>query len=294
MPTTYPATKQNFNNPAGTNTLSGEGTVDHASLHSDINDTMEAVEDTLGTNSGTSIFKHFTAGQFPIRATGVSAIGTLQQTIVGGTYNNNIIGTPALTGGTTTSTTHNSAILGTPSSVGGTISAALVGGTADFFAGTIKSATLGTPTTTGGITTSGTINNSVIGTQDSTGGTIRSAVVNNSTVGTIALTGGTLVPTIVYTQLGATSSVGTGGSTLLFTTTSNQAYIAHVRGVSDAGFAAVFEVWDTAGGINSAKTGGHATLSITQGGAGSAYLSISGGGHAGQVYNFSVLRYTAS
>jgi len=82
MSTTYPTTKQTFSDPAGT---SLQTSPDHAALHTDKNDTIEAIEDVLGTTGGTSVLKSFAAGEFPVRATGVAATGTLQQTIVGGT-----------------------------------------------------------------------------------------------------------------------------------------------------------------------------------------------------------------
>lgn len=79
---TYPTTKTTFTDPAGT-TLVDTG-VDHAQLHTDHNDTVEAIEDVLGTTAGTSVLKNFAAGEFPVRATGGGAIGTLQQTLAYG------------------------------------------------------------------------------------------------------------------------------------------------------------------------------------------------------------------
>lgn len=97
MASNFPASLDALTNPASTDFLSSP---DHATQHINANDIIEAVETTLGTNSGTSILQHFTAGQFPVRATGVAATGTLQQTIVGGTYNGFTAGTPSITGGT--------------------------------------------------------------------------------------------------------------------------------------------------------------------------------------------------
>lgn len=89
----FPSSKTTFTDPAGTSFLAGTpaggaNAVDHADLHTDINDTVEAVEDTLGTTAGTSVLKHYAAGEFPVRHTGVAATGTLVQTLVGGTLNN--------------------------------------------------------------------------------------------------------------------------------------------------------------------------------------------------------------
>lgn len=96
----FPSSIDSFTNPNGTDLLTSP---DHAAQHTNANNAIVTIENNLGTNSGTSVLKHFTAGQFPLRVTGVSAIGTLQQTMVGGTINNPIIGTPAITGGTYTS-----------------------------------------------------------------------------------------------------------------------------------------------------------------------------------------------
>src|SRR3990167_9299381 len=109
MATNYPSGTDSLTNPAGTSLLTSP---DHAAQHTDINDAMEAVQSTAGTTAGTNVLKHFAAGEFPVRATGVAAIGTLQQTLVGGsvsgltgTINNPVIGTPAITGGTSTAMT---------------------------------------------------------------------------------------------------------------------------------------------------------------------------------------------
>ena len=97
MSTTYPSSKQTFSDPLGTQTLASPS---HSSLHTDQGDTIEAIQDAIGTTSGTSVLKNFSAGHFPVRNTGGGATGTLVQTIVGGTYNNTTIGTSAITGGT--------------------------------------------------------------------------------------------------------------------------------------------------------------------------------------------------
>lgn len=94
MSTNYPGTIQTFTNPAGTTLVTD---VDHAGLHSNVNDTIAAIENVLGTTAGTSVLKDFSAGQFPIR---VNSGGTLMQTVTGGTINNTTIGTPSITGGT--------------------------------------------------------------------------------------------------------------------------------------------------------------------------------------------------
>lgn len=95
MATTYPATKQTFTDPSGTSPLATGP--DHAALHTTTNDTLEAIQDTLGTTSGTNIAKNFVAGNFPVRQ---NVGGTVLDTLVGGTHNNGTFGTPTLMGGT--------------------------------------------------------------------------------------------------------------------------------------------------------------------------------------------------
>lgn len=124
MTTTYPGTADSFTNPTGTSTVD---VVDHAAQHSNINDSMAAVQTTLGTTAGTSVLKNFAAGDFPVRATGGGATGTLQQTIVGGTLSSNIVniatlGSPTITGGNI-----NSGTLGTPVITGGNINSGTMG-----------------------------------------------------------------------------------------------------------------------------------------------------------------------
>ena len=78
----YPADKTTFTDPVGTNTLDNP---DLATGITSRNAVIEALEDVVGTTLGTNVLKSFATGEFPIRATGVSATGTLQQTVVGGT-----------------------------------------------------------------------------------------------------------------------------------------------------------------------------------------------------------------
>lgn len=100
MSTTYPGTKQTFTDPAGTSTLAG---VDHAGLHTDVNDTLEALQDTVGTTAGTNVLKDFAAGDFPVRIDSgntiqTALIGTLNNsTLATATINNSTLGTPTVT-----------------------------------------------------------------------------------------------------------------------------------------------------------------------------------------------------
>src|SRR3990167_8481882 len=126
MSTNYPSGTDSLTNPAGTNTLPGteSGGIPHAELHTNISDAVEAIQSSAGTHSGTNVLKHFAAGHFPVRATGVAATGTLVQTIVGGTLNKNTLGSVGATGGTFKNT-----VVGTPAITGGTSTAMKVVGT---------------------------------------------------------------------------------------------------------------------------------------------------------------------
>src|SRR3990167_4230293 len=150
----YPALKVTFVDPAGTNfvagTPAGATAVDHAAQHTSHNDVVEAIEDTLGTNAGTSVLKHYAAGEFAVRHTGVAATGTLVQTLVGGTFaNTTLIGTPQITGGSISSP----ALIGTPQITGGTVTSSI-----------LNSNTIGSPTVTSGTTTSAMFNSGTLGT----------------------------------------------------------------------------------------------------------------------------------
>jgi hypothetical protein len=103
MSTSYPGTIQSFVNPVGTNTLDDP---DHAGLHSDVADTIEAIEAVIGTTAGTSVLKDFSAGEFAVRQEGGTVSpGTL-------TINDAILGSPTLTSGTINSAVINSPTLG--------------------------------------------------------------------------------------------------------------------------------------------------------------------------------------
>ncbi len=149
MPTTYPAVKQTFTDPSGTSPLATGP--DHASLHTDNNDTLEAIQDTVGTTAGTNVLKSFAAGEFPVRA---NSSNVLQQ-VIQGTANNSTLGTPTITGGTLispllTGGTANSQIIGTPVITGGTLTLPQ-----------IKTNTMGSASYTGTVSTTQTLDLSV-------------------------------------------------------------------------------------------------------------------------------------
>lgn len=102
MSTNYPNSLDSLANPAGTNTQDNPS---HSAQHANANDAIEAIESTVGTTLGTNVLSNFAAGEFPVRATGGGATGTLQQTIVGGTHANTLVGTSQITGGTLTGVT---------------------------------------------------------------------------------------------------------------------------------------------------------------------------------------------
>lgn len=64
MATTYPGAKQTFTNAAGTQLLSNP---DHATTHATVQDTIAAIEDTVGTTAGTNVLKLHTAGDLAAR-----------------------------------------------------------------------------------------------------------------------------------------------------------------------------------------------------------------------------------
>src|SRR5258708_4283099 len=104
-------------NPSGTNTMDSP---DHALLHTTENGAITALENTVGTTSGTNVLKNFTAGQFPVP---MNSGGTIVQVLNLGTLNNFILGTPTITGGTINNAnvgTLNNSTLGTPAITGGT------------------------------------------------------------------------------------------------------------------------------------------------------------------------------
>lgn len=106
MPTLYPSAIQTFTDPSGTSLLTSP---DHAALHTDSNDTLEALQSTVGTTAGTNVLKDFAAGNFPAR---MNTSNVLQQAISGtvsglanftsGTISGILLGTSQITGGTVT------------------------------------------------------------------------------------------------------------------------------------------------------------------------------------------------
>lgn len=107
----YPSSIVNLTNPGGGSSVAGV----HAALHGSVNDEIEAIETTLGTNSGTYVLKNFTAGQLAMR---VNTSGVMQDTVTAGTLRSVVLGTPVIgsqnsTGGTIAAAAFNNGTLGT-------------------------------------------------------------------------------------------------------------------------------------------------------------------------------------
>lgn len=96
----YPSTIDSFTNPVGTNTLDNP---DHATQHVNVNTAVNSIETVLGTNSGTSVLKNFTAGDLaskknnetygtPTFTLGSDTIGDTFFRSAGGTINRLAVG----------------------------------------------------------------------------------------------------------------------------------------------------------------------------------------------------------
>ncbi len=134
MSTTYPAVKQTFSDPSGASLLTSP---DHASLHTTVNDTLEALQDTIGTTPASSLFTAFVASDKPAKKNN-ETFGTVN--LVGGTINavrftGGTIDASSITGGTITGQVVNT----------GTISGGVFG-TAQVTGGTVSNVLLASPT----------------------------------------------------------------------------------------------------------------------------------------------------
>lgn len=142
MATLYPGaidgTAQIPTTNSGTNTLSLPTNIDHTLQTNNANGAIIALENTVGTTQGTNVLANFAAGQFPVRATGGGATGTLVQTLVNGTYNNATYGTPTLQAPTINGQGTNSGTVGLG-----------VYGSATYQGGTALGLTIGTPIASG-------------------------------------------------------------------------------------------------------------------------------------------------
>jgi hypothetical protein len=117
----YPSTIYTQTDVAGTTLVA---TDDHAARHNAVGDELVAIETALGTHSGTSVLKNFTAGKFAARTIG-ETFGT--NTWIGGTIGTTLIGTSTIQGGTVnskiglmTNGTIGTTLMGTSTIQGGT------------------------------------------------------------------------------------------------------------------------------------------------------------------------------
>lgn len=101
----YPTTILANTDPVGTSLLA---VIDHAAQHSTVNDDLTQVENKLGLGAGSASANTLLVGS----GAGSAVWGT--------TWNNGNLGTPTLTGGTSTGLLSNNPTLGSPSITGGT------------------------------------------------------------------------------------------------------------------------------------------------------------------------------
>jgi len=87
----YPASKQIIPTYAGT---ALQGDIDHADWHDLTNKTVQAIEDVLGTTSGTSVLKNFTNGDFCARLTDIPNVPATTGTAINAGTANNEFATP--------------------------------------------------------------------------------------------------------------------------------------------------------------------------------------------------------
>lgn len=177
----YPSSILSPTNPSGTQRLDSP---DHAVLHTSHNGEIVAIETVLGATGGTNVLKDFTAGKFAVFTSG-------------GTFDAGVLGTPAITGGTATSTVLRTNTIGTPAITGGTAASIIIN------TSTINAPTIGTPAITGGTMATGNFPNATLGSPAITGGT-----GNGMTLGTPIMdkftTSGTGTPTVAQRGLAPT------------------------------------------------------------------------------------------
>lgn len=120
----YPSSIDNFTDPSGTSLITSP---DHAGLHTSVNDAINIIETTLGTTSATAALKNITVGKFAL----AGSADTFQKgTINTSAFNSGTIGTALLIGGTVGTAlvqggTANNVVMGSPAITGGTITSSL-------------------------------------------------------------------------------------------------------------------------------------------------------------------------
>lgn len=110
--TAYPGALDNYTNVVGTTTYMDDAGYAHSTLHNQVHAAIEIVEATLGTTAATGVIAGWAAGAVAgkknndtfgtptLNAPTIAGIGTVSGTLKTGTYNNIIIGTSQMTGGT--------------------------------------------------------------------------------------------------------------------------------------------------------------------------------------------------
>lgn len=220
----YPATLDAFDR-IGTANYEDESGYDHVNVHNEVMDGIEHLEAVVGTTAGTNVLKDFAAGKFAVYSTG-------------GTLNNGVIGTSAITGGTISSGVLANNTIGTPS----------------ITSGTATSFTLDTPTVYG--TWLGWIQDNA--TWTSLGGTAITtgvATTGKYAVGDrIKFTQGGTTMYQVLTSVSGTIFVPTGGADYVLGTTAITApYYSHE--LSPLGYPQYFAYTPTWGGFATAPSG---------------------------------------
>lgn len=214
----YPASITTFPDPSGTSLLTSP---DHAALHSSVNDTVEALENTLGTTSGTAVLRFFTANDTPVRMQGVASNGTVQGTLsIPIAIISNLTGTTGFLSGM---------VITTASISNSTLSLSQFSGTASLAAGTATNLLINTPIIGTPATTGGTITNSVY-----SGGTATAAITNLPYVLDRSTSLGTVVNTTVDTAIYSLAVAGnTLGTTKMLRLTLLATYLQNSGGAAD-------------------------------------------------------------
>lgn len=145
----FSASLDTYTDPNGTSLLASGP--DHAADHTAIHSNLIALENNIGTNSGTSFARNMVAGNFITR---INSSNVLQQVISGtvnttiGTFAGAVINTPLVSAGTWS----NAQLIGTPQVTGGTVANALVG-TSQHTGGTVTAVVMTASNISGGTVT---------------------------------------------------------------------------------------------------------------------------------------------
>lgn len=147
---------------------------EHDLVHNQAQDAIEAVEDVIGTNSGTGVLTNFTVGDLAAKQDNdtLGSPGIVDGTISGTDLRNVTIGTSAITDGTVASAVIDECTIGTPAMSAGTVSASV-----------IANCTIGTPALSAGTVDQSIIANCTIGTPAISSGTALAITLGTPTIG---------------------------------------------------------------------------------------------------------------